>query len=111
MPRTRLPVAAVVLAAAAYAAAHAQQPPPPSVQSEARLTTPVAEDALALDQKLIATAKDSSEVMKNLTHLSDVIGPRLTGSTNLRNANEWAAEVMKSYGLTNVRLEPWTIPL
>jgi hypothetical protein len=49
--------------------------------------------------------------MKNLTHLADVIGPRLTGSTNLRNANEWAAGVMKSYGLTNVRLEPWTIPL
>jgi carboxypeptidase Q len=66
--------------------------------------------AAALDKKLIAQAKDGSEVMANLTYLSDVIGPRLTGSENLKKANEWAAEKMRSYGLSNVRLEPWTIP-
>src|SRR5262245_11102990 len=66
---------------------------------------------LAVDQKLIADAKDNSEVMKNLEYLSDIIGPRLTGSKNLEKANKWAAEVMKSYGLENVHLEPWTIPI
>ena len=40
-----------------------------------------------------------------------MIGPRLTGSENLKRANEWAAEKMKSYGLSNVHLEPWTIPV
>ena len=69
------------------------------------------EAALALDQKLIEEAKASSEIMTNLTYLSDVIGPRLTGSPALKRANEWTAEKMKSYGLTNVRLEPWTIPV
>jgi hypothetical protein len=49
--------------------------------------------------------------MKNITYLSDEIGPRLTGSDNLKRANEWTAEKMKSYGLTNVHLEPWTIPV
>ena len=49
--------------------------------------------------------------MKNLGYLSDVIGPRLTGSANLKHANDWAVEVMKSYGLSNVHLEPWEIPL
>ena len=49
--------------------------------------------------------------MLNLTYLSDVIGPRLTGSDNLKKANEWAAEKMRSYGLSNVRMEPWTIPI
>ena len=64
----------------------------------------------ALDQKLMAEVKDQNEVMKNLQHLSDVIGPRLTGSKQLERANHWTAEVMKKYGLENVRLEPWEMP-
>lgn len=68
-------------------------------------------EATALDQKLLAQSKDSPDVMNNLTYLSDVIGPRLTGSDNLKRANEWAAERMKAYGLSNVHLEPWTIPV
>src|SRR5262245_21554044 len=67
--------------------------------------------ALDLDSKIIADAQKTSEIMKNLGYLSDVIGPRLTGSANLKRANEWTAEVMKSYGLSNVRLEPWEIPV
>ena len=72
---------------------------------------PANPEALALDAKLIAEAKDHSEVMKNLQYLSDIIGPRLTGSTGAKRANEWAAELMKAYGLSNVRLEPWEIPV
>ncbi|HEX3148240.1 MAG TPA: M20/M25/M40 family metallo-hydrolase [Gemmataceae bacterium] len=67
--------------------------------------------AIALDNKIIADAAKTSEIMKNLGYLSDVIGPRLTGSANLKRANEWGMEVMKSYGLSNVHLEPWEIPL
>jgi carboxypeptidase Q len=73
--------------------------------------TPAEKAALDLDAKIIAEAQKSSEIMKNLGHLSDVIGPRLTGSANLKRANEWTAEVMKSYGLQNVKLEPWEIPV
>ncbi len=76
-----------------------------------RAQTPPAGSDSALEAKLIAQAKDGSEVMLNLTYLSDVIGPRLTGSDNLKRANEWAAEKMRSYGLSNVRLEPWSIPI
>jgi len=67
-------------------------------------------DASALDQKLLAEAKKGSEIMANLTYLSDEIGPRVTGSRALKKANEWTAEKMKSYGLTEVRLEAWSIP-
>jgi hypothetical protein len=67
-------------------------------------------ESLALDQKIIAAAKDHPEVLKNLTYLSDEIGSRLTGSANLRRANDWTATKMQEYGLTNVHLEPWTIP-
>ncbi len=40
-------------------------------------------------------------------HLTDVIGPRLTGSTAMRRANDWTAETLRSWGLSNVQVEPW----
>src|SRR5437660_740431 len=66
-------------------------------------------DARAVDLKVLAEARSGSEIMANLTHLSDVIGPRVTGSVALKRANEWTADRMRSYGLTNVHLEGWTI--
>ncbi len=69
------------------------------------------DSASSLDMKLMQMAKEDSEIMSNLTHLSDHIGPRLTGSHNLKRANDWAAEKMKSYGLENVRLEAWELPV
>src|SRR5262249_24586971 len=66
--------------------------------------------AVALDKRIPEDAKKTSEVMANLTYLSDTIGARLTGSPALKRANDWAAEKMKGYGLTNVHLEAWTIP-
>jgi hypothetical protein len=67
-------------------------------------------EAALLDKKLMAEAKSGSEIMKNLQYLSDMVGPRLTGSENLKRANEYTAEVMRKYGLSNVHLEPWEIP-
>jgi hypothetical protein len=81
----------------------------PLARAQQALTARQAE-ALALDQKILAEAKKGSQVMANLTYLSDQIGARLTGSAALKRANDWAAEKMRSYGLSNVHLEPWTIP-
>lgn len=66
--------------------------------------------AAELDRKIIAAAKDGSRVLANLTYLSDMIGPRVTGSAALKRANDWTAAKMNEFGLTNVRLEPWSIP-
>lgn len=55
---------------------------------------------------VIDQALHHSMVMKNLEHLSDVIGPRLTGSPAMRAANDWTLSQFKSYGLTGA-LEPW----
>jgi hypothetical protein len=81
------------------------QPPPPADGTAGKA------EALALDQKLIAQVKESPDLMANLTYLSDQIGPRLTGSPALKRANEWTAEKMRSYGLSNVHLEAWSIPV
>jgi hypothetical protein len=66
--------------------------------------------ASALDKTLQAVAKKDSAVMGNLTYLSDMIGPRLTGSAALKRANDWAAVRMKAYGLVNVHQEAWALP-
>jgi len=46
-----------------------------------------------------------SQAMATLAWLTDVIGPRLTGSPQLKQANEWTRDRMISWGLTNARLE------
>ena len=48
-----------------------------------------------------------SKVMETMAYLTDVIGPRLTGSPQLKRANEWTRDQMASWGLTNAALEPW----
>lgn len=63
----------------------------------------------ATDTQIIKEIREHSEAMQNLEHLSDAIGPRVTGSSQLRQANEWTAEMFRKYGLTNVHQEPWTI--
>ncbi len=48
-----------------------------------------------------------SQVGKLAAYLSDVIGPRPTGSPEIDRANKWAAGKMKEWGLANVALEPY----
>jgi carboxypeptidase Q len=42
--------------------------------------------------------------------LADLIGPRLTGSSNYMRAAEWTMQQFKESGLANVHTEMWTIP-
>ncbi|HEY0512394.1 MAG TPA: M20/M25/M40 family metallo-hydrolase [Thermoanaerobaculia bacterium] len=46
-----------------------------------------------------------SQVMETLYQLTDVIGPRLTGSPQLKAANEWTRGQFESWGLANAHLE------
>src|SRR6267378_6755039 len=48
--------------------------------------------------------------MTTLRELADGFGGRLTGSPAYNHAAEWAAAKFRSYGIQNVRLEPFTIP-
>jgi len=51
--------------------------------------------------------RDRSQIMRTLHMLTDVYGPRVTGSPNLKTAGEWAIKQMTAWGLTNGHLEPW----
>ncbi len=48
-----------------------------------------------------------SKVMDHLAGLTDLNGPRLTGSPEFKEAADWAAARLKEYGLENVHLEKW----
>jgi hypothetical protein len=48
---------------------------------------------------------NNSQVMDVESYLTDVYGPRLTGSPEIREAAEWAQKTMRDWGLANVHLE------
>lgn len=49
----------------------------------------------------------NSQVMQTLSYLTDVIGARLTGSPQMKRANEWTRDRMTKWGLQNAHLEAW----
>jgi Zn-dependent M28 family amino/carboxypeptidase len=63
----------------------------------------------AADAQILSEIREHSELMANLEYLSDSIGPRLTGSPQLKQANDWTRDMFAKYGLTNAHLEPWTM--
>jgi carboxypeptidase Q len=48
-----------------------------------------------------------SHVMEFASALMDGIGPRLTGSPNLKRANEWTRDQLAAMGCSNAHLEDW----
>ena len=64
---------------------------------------PVNETVVA---QIKAEAFQRSEVMDTLSWISDVYGPRLTGSPTLRQAAEWSRDQLTRWGMVNAALEP-----
>ncbi len=64
-----------------------------------------------VDLQAIARIKQegfgNSKVMEIASFLTDVYGPRLTGSPNLKAASQWARDKFAEWELVNARLEPW----
>lgn len=63
------------------------------------------------DSSAIARIKDEgmnhSQVMDILSYLSDIYGPRLTGSPGYLEAATWAKDKLASWDLQNAHFEPW----
>lgn len=75
--------------------------PPPTVKVERYR---------AAAARIIGAALTSDHAYARLAHLTDHIGNRLSGSTNLERAIEWAIAEMKRDGLDNVRAEKVMVP-
>jgi carboxypeptidase Q len=71
--------------------------------------TTAQESTEAIDKRIFQEIRDHNEIMRNLEYLSDIIGPRLTGSDQLQRSVEWASELARRYGLENVHLEEWKV--
>jgi carboxypeptidase Q len=61
----------------------------------------------AINAKIRQEGMDHSTIMRTLHYLTDVYGPRVTGSPSLKAAGEWAVKEMESWGFTNGHLEAW----
>src|SRR5438094_129049 len=65
----------------------------------------------AVNDTVIAQIKTEgfqrSAVMDTLSWLSDVHGPRLTGTPALRRAGEWSRDQLTRWGLTHAALESY----
>src|SRR5215470_1703547 len=63
----------------------------------------------AVDLEMVTRIRDegftNSKVMETVEHLTDVIGPRVTGSPQMREANDWTKAQLESWGLVNAHLE------
>ncbi|HZM91019.1 MAG TPA: M20/M25/M40 family metallo-hydrolase [Blastocatellia bacterium] len=70
--------------------------------------TPVlAQNGADINAKIRKEGTENSQIMRTMHFLTDVHGPRLTGSPNLKAAGEWAIKQMTAWGFENGHLEPW----
>lgn len=64
-----------------------------------------------VDLRMVSRIKtegfNNSKVMETVSYMTDVHGPRLTGSPQLKAASEWASKKLGEWGLVNARLENW----
>ena len=108
----RLPC--VVLLAATLPLFAANKPKPAPAPAQPAQVDPYAEvqpatEKLDLDmyQRIRNEGLNDSHVMEFAGPLFDDIGPRLTGSPNLKKANEWTRDTLTKIGLENAHLEDW----
>jgi carboxypeptidase Q len=62
---------------------------------------------LTMYQRIRQEGLTHSHVMDYASGLMDGIGPRLTGSPNLKRANEWTRDQLTAMGCSNAHLEDW----
>ncbi len=65
-----------------------------------------------VDLAMVTRVRDEgfhrSQVMDTLAYLTDVIGPRLTGSPEMKRANDWTRDRLAQWGLANAHLEAYS---
>ena len=77
------------------------------VAAPAGLLAAAASDAVNLEvmTQIRQEGFHNSKVMEIEGQLTDVMGPRLTGSPNMKRANEWTRDQFTGWGLVNSHLE------
>jgi len=106
MLRPALPLLALALVGTLQAQSpFAPAPPPPS---PVPLVTSFPDTPSG---KLLTEIREHPGVVQRVEYLADLIGPRLTGSDQLRRAQAWAMTEMKRLGAVNVHEEAYDFGL
>jgi carboxypeptidase Q len=83
----------------------------PALALLAFLALPASHAEETVDLEMVTRIRDeglsNSKVMETAEYLTDVIGARVTGSPQMRQANDWTRARLESWGLANARLEGW----
>src|SRR5271167_1839510 len=98
------------LAASLFAAENAKKEAAPKEAPRPSYEMPQPEKEsldLAMYENIREEALTHSHIMEYASALMDGIGPRLTGSPNLKHANEWTRDQFASMGCSNAHLEDW----
>jgi carboxypeptidase Q len=74
--------------------------------SQTAPATPEGYDSAAV-ARIVDEGMNHSRVMETLSWLTDICGPRLTGSPGYRKALVWTQSTLKEWGLSNVHKEGW----
>jgi len=78
-----------------------------SLQSATVLRAQSIENQADIYARIRKEGMENSQIMRTLHYFTDVYGPRLTGSPNLKAAGNWAVAEMTKWGFENAKLEPW----
>ncbi|MDT5294535.1 MAG: carboxypeptidase [Acidobacteriota bacterium] len=85
----------------------AKTPATPQTQTPQPAQTPAPTPTPDVIERIKDEGLNRSQVMRTLEYLTDVLGPRLTGSPALKRANNWTRDKLTEWGLANAHLEPW----
>src|SRR5437762_4822365 len=95
-------IALTTLAISFHGAAQTAQPAAPSQQK-----APPEKVYLDPIERIKEEESRDSQVMEMVGYLTDVIGPRLTGSPNLKKAQQYAMGRLREWGIENAHTEAW----
>ena len=112
MRSNRLPVVIAVVFCFAFSLSAADKKKDAKADDAAKpsyeMPQPAAENLdLTMYQRIREEGLEHSHIMDYASGLTDGIGPRLTGSPNLKKANEWTRDQFTAMGCTNSHLEDW----
>ncbi|HXZ31666.1 MAG TPA: M20/M25/M40 family metallo-hydrolase [Terriglobales bacterium] len=106
--KIRLVICIICLSSIALSAADKKSNEVEATRTSYELPQPAKENLdLTMYQRIRDEGLGHSHVMEYASALMDGIGPRLTGSPNLKRANEWTRDQLTAMGCSNAHLEDW----
>jgi carboxypeptidase Q len=102
-PMTTFSRSLAPLALAALAAGACRRPPPTAAEATAASYRESAD-------RIVTSSLNSDGAWQKLSYLTDEIGARISGSTELDRAIAWARDTFAKEGHQNVHLEPARVP-